>query len=729
MGVKMNQRKLNFFFKPKSVAVIGASDTKGKVGYSVMKNIIASNYKGEIYPINPKKRSIMGHMAYKSVLDVENEIDIAVICIPARFVPEVMKECGEKRIKGVVIITAGFKEVGLEGADLEREIQRIAKENNIRIIGPNCLGIITPYINATFASKAPKKGHIAMISQSGAMMTAILDWAEQNNIGFSSFVSLGNKADLDEVDFIEAFSLDPDVNTIILYIESVNDGNKFLKIVPDAAQKKPVIILKSGTSEAGSRAASSHTGALAGNDISFSLAFEKCKVLRVREMGELFDLSRLFSKVNLPKGKKFAIVTNAGGPGIVATDAFESYKLGLSRFSNATIQKLREVLPSEAAVYNPVDIVGDAPPSRYKEALEIIFQEDNSSVAGALVLVTPQAQTRPTEVSDVLIECQQKYPDKIIVAVFMGGESMNKAIEKLSNTQIPYYNFPEPAIKSLKQIVKYSDLLKLPNINQIKIPKFRISTKRIKEIIENARKDGRNILLSSESSEIFRIYGIKNPTTYLAQSVTEVEKYALKLGFPLVMKIVSPDIIHKSDIGGVVLDIKNVDEAKEAYLRIINMAKRFGPPNARIYGVELQEMIEKSKYKKITELILGMSKDPQWGPLLMVGMGGIYTNFIKDVSFDLAYKYTMDDAYKQLSKTKIYTILRGVRGEPRSDIEAIIDVLRRLSQMVNEIPDIVELDINPLLVFEETKEHDGYSAVDIKITISKKPTINKQIKQ
>lgn len=715
-------RKLSYLFKPKTVAIIGASETEGKVGNSVMQNILDSGYadKHEIYPVNPKRDQILGHKAYNSVLDIENDVDVVVICIPAKFVVNVMKECAKKGVKGAIIITAGFKEVGEKGAKYEREIEKIAKEAGIRVIGPNCLGIITPQINMSFASKSPKKGHIAMISQSGAMMTAVLDWADTQDIGFSNFVSIGNKMDLDEVDLIEEFSEDEETNIIILYIESVNNGEKFLKTLPNAIKKKPVIILKSGTSEAGSRAASSHTGALAGNDIAFDIAFEKCGVIRARTMTDLFDMARLFDKGVLPKGCNFAIVTNAGGPGIVATDAFEDFGVGLCRFSRDTIDSLHKNLPSEAAVYNPVDIIGDAPPARYKTALEIVFGEENHICGGALILVTPQAQTKPAEVANLLLEIQDKHPDKMIIPTFMGGSSMIKPKKILRDSPLPCYDFPEQAIKSIKFLCKYVELQKRPNINERKTPKFRISNERIKEIFNKVRDDNRRVLMSSESSEIFSLYGIKNPKTLLAKSSGEAEELSERIGFPLVMKIVSPDIIHKSDIGGVVLGIKSAEEARETFARIINNSKKFGPVNAKINGVELQEMIDTEGHDKSNQLIIGMSRDPQWGPLLMVGTGGIYANFLKDVSFDLAYKYTKADAMKQLEKTKIYSILQGVRGEKRSDIEAVLNVLVRLSQLVKDFPEIVELDINPLLVFEESENHDAYSAVDIKITISSK---------
>ncbi|MBN2157401.1 MAG: acetate--CoA ligase family protein [Candidatus Lokiarchaeota archaeon] len=713
------KRKLSFFLKPKSIAVIGASESPGKVGNSVFHNII-STFKGNVYPINPTKDEICGYKAYASISDVKDSVDIAIICIPAKFVLDVVKECVKLEIKGLIIISAGFKEVGGQGALYEKELKEISQQHEIRIIGPNCLGIVSPYYNGTFSAISPKKGNIAVVSQSGAMLTAILDWAETQDMGFSNFISMGNKVDVDETDLIEELANDPDTKIILLYLESVNDGQKFLKIVPDAVHKKPVIILKSGISEAGSRAASSHTGALAGNDIAFSIAFEKCGVIRAKTMTDLFDMARIFDRASLPKGNHFVIVTNAGGPGIVATDAFEAYNVGLSRLSSRITELLRVRLPPEAAVYNPVDIIGDAPPERYRIALETVFQEENAICAGALILVTPQAQTKPLGVAQVLKEIQEKFPQKLIVASFMGGSSMVKPINHLQDSTIPCYEFPEQAIKAIKFICEYVENQKKPNINSKKIARYRISTERISEIFDNAQIDGRNVLLSSETSEIFRLYGIKNPKTYIAKSPSEAEKLSTKIGFPLVMKVVSPDIIHKTDCGGVILNVKDEQQARDAFVRIINNVQKYGPLNAKIYGIELQEMVQTESFKKSTQMILGMTRDPQWGPLLMVGTGGIYTNFLKDVSFDLAYKYDKEEAIAQLSKTKIYNILKGVRGEPPSDIEAILNVLVRISQLVHDFPQIVELDINPLLVFEESPEHDAYSAVDIKITIKQK---------
>lgn len=716
---------LSYFFSPKSIAVVGTSPTPGKVGYNVLKNIIDSGYSGKIYPIHPIAKDILSCKSYKSVLEVPNEIDIAIIVIPAKNVISVAKECGKKKIKGLVIISAGFKEIGGEGIQRERDLIDIAVKYKMRIIGPNCLGFIGTQYNGSFASNTPKKGHIAMISQSGAMLTGMMDYSMDQTFGFSCNISLGNKADLDEVDFIEYLAEDPDTKVILCYLESVEDGEKFLKVVSKASRKKPIIILKAGISEAGARAASSHTGALAGSDIAYTLAFEKCGVLRAKTIEDLFDYGEIFLYQPIPKKNSFAIITNAGGPGIVATDAFERENLKFAQFAEPILHQLRDKLPPEAAIFNPVDIIGDATPERYNFTLKTIFglnsemnsikiDQEDITTYGALIIMSPQAQTKPDDVAKIIHNLSKEYlTEKPIICSFIGGVSVNKAVKYLKQHHIPCYPFPEQGAQSLKVMVDYGEYLQSIPIDQFNVPQFDVNKDRVKEIFHNVRNDGRTVLLSHESSEVFECYGIKSPKSKLAQTPREAMKLQEELGLA-VMKIVSPQIIHKSDVGGIILNIASPEQAFEAYIQIIDNSKRFGPQNAKVYGVEVQEMIDYKKQKKVNELIIGMSRDPQFGALLMVGSGGIYANFLKDVSFALSYKFTSEDAKKMLYNTKIFSLLQGVRGESPSDTDAIIEVLLKLSQLVNDFPDIMELDINPLLSFIQ-----GYSAVDIKITISR----------
>ena len=709
---------ISYFFDPKSIAVIGASETAGKVGNTVLNSIIKSGYSGRIIPINPRSEEILGYNAYKSVLDVPDEIELAIFVIPSKFVLAAAEECGKKGIKGLIIITAGFKEIGGEGVEREDKLVEIGKKYKMRILGPNCLGLIGLNYNGSFAADTPKKGHIAMISQSGAMLTGMMDYSMTQAFGFSANISLGNKADMGAVDFIEYLADDEDTKVILCYLESIKDGDRFLEVLPKATRKKPVIILKSGVSEAGARAASSHTGALAGSDIAYDLAFEKCGVIRAKTIEDLFDYGEIFLYQPIPKNNSFAIVTNAGGPGIVATDAFSRENLKFSEFSETILHALRDHLPLEAAIFNPVDIVGDATPDRYRFTLESIFGINNGALEneitteGALIIVTPQAQTKPTEVAKLVHELSSKYlTTKPIVCSFIGEKSIAEGREYLKQNRIPCYHFPDRAAHSLKTLIKRGEFLKTTPLDELEIPTFDVNKERVQEIFDLARDDGRSVLLSYETSEVFDCYGIKAPKTRLARTPRQAESLQEVTG-KAVMKIVSPQIIHKTDVGGIALNIETPQQAYEAFIQIIDKVKKFGPANARIYGIEVQEMIDFKKEKKINELILGMSQDPQFGPLLMIGTGGIYANFMKDVSFTLSYKFTKEDAKRTLQNTRIYSLLQGVRGESSSDIEAIIDVLLRLSQLVNDFPEIVELDINPLLSFVK-----GYSAVDIKITI------------
>ncbi|MFX1309959.1 MAG: acetate--CoA ligase alpha subunit [Promethearchaeota archaeon] len=717
----MANSDISFFFNPKSIAVIGASEKEGKVGNTILNNIINSGYNGKIFPINPKAQEIYDIPCYKNILDVPEDVDIVIFVIPGKFVNKAAEECGKKKVKGLIIISAGFKEIGGEGVEREEELIKICKKYNLRILGPNCLGFIGLNYNGSFAAETPKKGGIAMISQSGAMLTGMMDYSMTQTFGFSCNISLGNKADLGAVDFIEYLANDDNTEVILCYLESIKDGDRFLKILPKATRKKPIVILKSGISEAGARAASSHTGALAGADIAYDLAFEKCGVIRAKTIEDLFDYGEVFLYQPIPKENSFVIITNAGGPGIVATDAFEREKLRFANFSEPILHALRANLPLEASIFNPIDIIGDATPERYDFTIKTVFGINSGkdlgdiTSQGALIILTPQAQTKPTKVANLILEIFSNHLNgKPIVCSFIGGKNVSEARDYLKQNQIPCYPFPDRAAHSLKTLIKRREYLNSIPINEIEIPSFKVNKRRVKEILSNVRKDGRMVLLSYETSEIFDCYGIRSPKSRLAQTPQQAMKLQSEIG-KSVMKIVSPHIIHKTDIGGILLNIESEPNAFEAYIQIVNNAKKFGPQNAKIYGVEVQEMIDFKSEPKVNEIIIGMSRDPQFGPLIMFGTGGIYANFMQDVAFALAYKFTKDDAKKLIESTKIYNLLHGVRGEGPSDIEAIIDVLLRLSQLVRDFPEIVEIDINPLLSFIK-----GYSAVDIKITIKRK---------
>jgi len=699
------QANIDVLFNPNSIAVIGASTTRGKLGNDVMRNLIDSGYQGRIYPINPKAGEVLGLKAFRSIKDVPADVDVAVIVIPARFVLKTVEECGEKGVKALVIITAGFKESGHEGQEAEKKLVELAEKYDMVIQGPNCLGITNtaaPY-NASFSAGTPRKGTIAFASQSGALMTGILDWSLMEKIGFSKFVSLGNKAHLDEADFIEAFGRDPNSTFLLLYIESVVDGKKFMEACKKVIPTKPIFIVKSGVSEAGARAASSHTGSLAGSDMAYDVAFKQSGVRRAHDMASLFDVASVFDDMNLPTGKRVAIITNAGGPGILTTDACEEGGLEIAQFTSETTEFLKSNLPPAASVNNPIDALGTAAPEDYELCIEASLKDEN--VDSVLVLLTPQAMTKVTDTAKVIVDAHKKHPDKPLIAVFMGGNSMIYPRIVLTSGGIPVFDFPERAVHALSELYKYT--VSRNRLKNEEIPKFKADQKKVEKIIADVRKDHRRVLLGSETHAIAEAYDIPVARIRLATTAEEAKSLAEELGYPIVLKIASPDIVHKSDIGGIKVGLQTPEEVETNFNEIMDSAKKH-MPDAKIYGIDVQEMAEKGK-----ELIIGCSRDVQFGPLIMFGTGGIYVNFLKDISFRLA-PMTRTDASELIMETKMGKLLSGVRGEAPSDIEAIIDTILKISQLVTDFEEIVELDINPAFGYEKGK---GVSAVDVKITI------------
>ncbi len=702
-------KKLDKLFHPDSVAIIGASPDKKKVGYAVLRNMVDCGFKGRLYAINPKAAEygeIEGVKVYANISEISDTIDLAVICIPARFIPSLIEELGQKSVKYAAIITAGFKETGSDGAKLEHQIVEIAKKYGLRIVGPNILGIIdtSAPINASFAERSPIKGEVAFLSQSGALLTGILDWSRAEGIGYSSFVSLGNKADLDESDFIEALADDDQTLAILAYLESINRGSKFIEVCNEVTRKKPVIVIKSGRSEAGSKAASSHTGSMTGADTTYDVAFEKCGVIRADNSQELFDMAFAFSYMPIPKSNRIAIITNAGGPGILATDEAERNGLELATISSEFKKKLKDFLPPAANFNNPIDALGTAQAEDYGRILELALEDEG--IDGVIVILTPQAMTEGQETADKLVEIRNKYPNKPIVSIFIGGEILGPSIYYLKKNRIPCYPHPERGVKAMAALVKYAIIKERPSTEE-KVDLTR-DKDRVREIFNKVKSEERVNLLGTEAIEVARAYGIQTPPTKLAMSVKDAGLFAEEIGFPVVMKITSPDIIHKTDIGGVKLNIKNKEEAIHTYTEIIENAKKHHP-ESKILAVDIQKMEKTGR-----ELIVGSLKDPQFGSLVMVGMGGVYTNFFKDVAFGLA-PLTKLEATKMLEQTKIFTLLKGVRGESPSDIDAIIDTLLRISLLVSDFPEIKELDVNPFFVYEE---NEGVSALDVKITLN-----------
>ena len=698
--------KLEAFFRPRSIAVIGASRDEEKVGHRIFKNLVDSRFQGELYPINPNAERILGFKCYKSVLDVPSEIDLSIIAVPAKIVPLIAKQCGEKGVKGITVISAGFSETGREGARLEKSLLSICRKYGMRMQGPNCLGIINTAsrMNASFASTNPPKGGISFVSQSGALGSTILNWAIRYKVGFSSFISLGNEADLNAADFLEALGEDDQTRVIGLYIEGVKDGDRFIKVAEELTRKKPVVALKAGTTDVGMRAVSSHTGSLAGSDVAFSAAFRKAGVLRVNTLEELFDLVLAFDKQPPLKGKRVLIVTNGGGPGILAADACEKRGLDLPSLERPIREELRKILPPHASVNNPVDVLGDADENRYQAALDAGLR--SSVIDGVIVILTPQAMTPVERVAQALVESRAK-SEKPIIAVFMGLEETSLAIRILQRGGIPNYRFPEAAAYVLSRMHEYTRISSLPRDESYEL--LDIDYDVIRKILKDVRLEDRLNLAVDEAFKIGEAAGIPMPQAEIAFSRKEAGKIADKLGYPVVMKIVSPEILHKTDVGGVVLNINSREEAERTYDEILRKINLF-MPQARIHGVLVQKMIPEGK-----EVIVGAVRDAQFGPLIMFGLGGIYVNFLRDVSYRLC-PLTRRQAEEMIQETKAYTLLRGVRGESPSDIDSVINVLLKISQIMSHFKEIVEMEINPLIVYEKGK---GCSAVDIRITLSK----------
>jgi 4-hydroxybutyryl-CoA synthetase (ADP-forming) len=696
------------FLDPQSIAVIGASEKPG-VGKAIFSNII-NGYKGKIYPITPSNPSVFGFKAYKSVLEVPEEIDLAVIATPNKIVPAVMEEVGKKNIKGVIIVSAGFKEADEQGAKLEKEISTISKKYGIRIIGPNCLGIMSlsqrNLMNATFLKITPKFGGIALVSQSGAICAATVEDAIGQGIGFSKVVSMGNKVDMDENDILELLSEDTETKVIVMYLEDIHDGRRFMEIAKRITiqNKKPIIVLKAGRTPEGAKAAMSHTGALMGSDEIYDSLFTQSGVIRVDTMQDLFDLSTAFSKQPIPSDHGgVVIVSNAGGPAIISTDACSKYRLKMADLSSS-IEAIAEVIPPHGSARNPVDIVGDADYGRFEKVLAIVLS--NQNVGSVVTMCTPSATLDYNELARTIVKAS-KNSGKTMLAALMGLAEGTENKQILSDGNIPHFMYAEPAIKTLNAMYSYRDWLGSARASP---REFKVDKQRVKALFDNITQQGRKNVLEEEGYEVLSSYGFSTPRSFLGTTEEECTRAARdKIGYPVVMKIVSPDIIHKSDAGGVKVGLKNDNEVRAAFKEISNNAKKY-KSNAQIKGILVQEMITSAK-----EIILGSKKDPLFGPLIMVGLGGIYVEILKDVVFRLA-PIDEHEAEKMVESIRAIKLLKGIRGEPPSDLAAVVDCLQRLSQLITDFPEIEEFDINPLLVLERGK---GVRVADVRIGLKK----------
>lgn len=684
-------------FDPEAVAVVGATDREGSVGRAIMENLLGWKNNQSIFPVNPNREAVLGLKCYPSIKDVPKHIDLAIIAVPAKSVPKVVEECGEAGVDGVVIISAGFREVGEEGRKLEEEIKHIQQKYGMRILGPNCFGFIRPHIglNATFFGKMPEPGPIAFISQSGALGSAILDWALTHHIGFSMFISLGSMLDIDFGDLIDYLGEDPETRSILIYMEGLDDikrARKLMSAVRGFARTKPILILKPGKYEASARAAKSHTGAMVGSFEVYDAAFKRVGATRVDEIEDLFNCARVLDSRYLPAGPRLAIITNAGGPGVIAADAVIDYGGEMAKLSEKTINALDMILPPHWSKGNPVDIIGDADVKRYVEALKICLNDPG--IDGIIMIYTPQGAAKPVELAEAMIDiiAEKRKP---VLAVCMGGsDEVREARQLFSKNDIPCYATPEEAVRTYMYMHKYKRNLDLlyETPREISID---LSPPRhyLKILIRRARREKRDVLLIDEAERFMKAYGIPTPEGGLAKSVGEAMLIASKIGYPVVLKIVSPDIIHKVDVGGVITGIKGENELREGFNRLIQKIRE-KMPDARIEGVYVQKMVMNADY----ELIIGSKKDPIFGSVILFGAGGFGVELFKDYAIGLP-PLNQVLARRLMEETKIYRFLaNGYRSKSPVDVARLEEILVRFSNMLVDFPEIREVDINPLLV-------------------------------
>ena len=690
-------------FEPTSIAIIGASTTEGKVGHDILKNLVEQGYEGNIIPVNPKADEILGQKAYPTISDIPDEVEMAVVVIPAKFVPDVCKECGEKGVKHLVIITAGFSEVHTEeGAALEEEILEHVKEYDMNLIGPNCLGILRPKIkmNASFAKDMPAVGNVAMISQSGAMAVALMDASPAYHIGYSLVASIGNKAQLDECDYLEICEQDDETKVIGFYLESITDGQRFLEIAGRVSKTKHIVLLKSGVSEHGKEAASSHTGSLAGNDAAIDAACKQAGIHRAHSAGEFLDLVRVLSAQPPLLSPNVAIITNAGGPGILATDACEKEGLLLPHFSEKTLESFKESLPSTAGTVNPVDVIGDAKDDRYAAALQACC--DDPKIDGAVVILTPQVMTPVNEIAQIIVDISKKNSLMPVTTSFMGSENVEEARALLRKNGVPTFETPERAVRALAML----------RSTGVEMHRRCVSTTTDDATSEHAASaqallaDHHGLLSEDLTEHLFSLYDLEMPKQAVAEDADQAVALAEKIGYPVVAKISSPDILHKTDVGGIRVNLKNEADVRDAFDGIMQSVNT-EMPDADVQGILIQQFLPIGE-----EFIIGSLRDPNFGPLIMVGLGGIYTELFKDTSFRIA-PVNEQESYEMLQELTAWKLLLGMRGKEQSDIDNLARVVQTVSQIVHDCPQISELDINPILVGEE-----GVVIADVKIVTS-----------
>jgi len=694
--------RLSTLFAPERVAVVGATDSEGSVGHAVTTNLLDS-FTGEVLAVNPNKETVLGLPCHDNLVDLEDpaSVDVAVVVVPPTVAVDVIENAGEAGIENVVVITAGFGETGSDGAERERRLREAAREYDLNLVGPNSLGVMsTPVgLNATFGNEMASDGDISFMSQSGAFITAVLDWAAERDVGFKDIVSLGNKAVLDESDFVAEWGDDPDTDVILGYLEDINDGSSFVQTAREVTQETPIVLVKSGRTDAGASAAASHTGAMAGSERAYEAGLDKAGTLRVESVQELFDYAQILAGQPLPDGDEIAIVTNAGGPGVMTTDAVGDSDLQLAQFGDETFSRLREEMPEEANIYNPVDIIGDAPADRFETALETVLADDGVSMA--VVVACPTAVLSFEELSERIVEQQERF-EKPVAATLMGGKSVDAGANVLSEAGVPNYFDPARAVGSLDALRRYREI----KATEYEEPTtFDVDRERAREILESGARRGSN-RLGVEAMELLDAYGIPTPQGEVVSSPVEAEAIAEEIGDDVVMKIVSPDILHKSDIGGVEVGVP-VEDVRDTYEDLVVRARNY-QSDATILGVQVQEMIDLDSG---VETILGMNRDPQFGPLLLFGLGGIFVEVLEDNTVSVA-PVSENEAKGMLDDIDSAPLLRGARGRDPVDEATLVETIQRLSQLVTDFPAIVELDINPLVATP-----DGVQAVDLRLTL------------
>ncbi|MWV41217.1 acetate--CoA ligase [Natrialba sp. INN-245] len=691
--------RLSELFEPETVGVIGATDREGAVGRAITANL-HEEFAGEVVPVNPSREEVLGLECYPDVTSAP-PIDLAVVVVPPPTVVEAIREVAEAGTENVVVITAGFSETGSEGAARERKLREVADEYDLNVVGPNSLGVMATDVgmNATFGPESARPGSISFMSQSGAFITAVLDWANEQGIGFQDVVSLGNKSVLDETDFVREWGEDPDTDVIIGYLEGIDDGDEFVEVAREVTDETPIVLVKSGRTDAGAQAASSHTGAIAGSERAYEAGLEQAGVIRAHSVQELFDYSRALSGLPEPETDGVAVVTNAGGPGVLTTDAVGDSRLGMADFADETIDALSEAMPEEANVYNPIDAIGDADVERFGEALEIALSDQN--VGSAVVVSAPTAVLEYDKLAETVIEKREEF-DKPVVTCLMGGDRARAAEEVLREFGIPNYFDPSRAVAGLDALARYRDVRE----RSVDDPeRFDVDRERAREIVSraNEREDNR---LGIESMDLLEAYGIPTPAGEIVDDPGRAREVAESIEGDVVLKIVSPDISHKSDIGGVRVGVSDED-VYDAYEDVVARARNY-QPDATILGVQVQEMLD---LEESTETIVGMNRDPQFGPLLLFGLGGIFVEILEDTSVRVA-PIGESDAREMIDEIRATPLLRGARGRDPADVDAIVETIQRLSQLVTDFPAILELDVNPLVAGP-----DGVQAIDLRLTV------------